>query len=263
MWMNLFQFLWHWFVLLIGGWIVIAGLLLEDIPDWYWFRWPKDDPRRHKIGRIAIYVIVLGILIESIQTVILDVEAANARLETVKLEQQIAQTSNNVVKIDPLNQPIMSATAEAEIEIRGNVKERNSPEIQNMPDAPVAEYKKIMSLSLFVVQSGSNSSGRFLMMGDKPLRTAGKDSTAYNIAFHESMIFPVAETSPRIPNAGSLENIDVVFISAFFLPGDTEIVKGSVVVTINSTVSRRYTIPPQKVSWPEYITAVSEPTRTK
>jgi hypothetical protein len=175
MWMNLFQFLWHWFVLLIGGWIVIAGLLLEDIPDWYWFRWPKDDPRRHKIGRIAIYVIVLGILIESIQTVILDVEAANARLETVKLEQQIAQTSNNVVKIDPLNQPIMSATAEAEIEIRGNVKERNSPEIQNMPDAPVAEYKKIMSLSLFVVQSGSNSSGRVFLLGDKTFRKAGAD----------------------------------------------------------------------------------------
>jgi hypothetical protein len=88
-WPDLFHFLWHWFVLLIGGWIVIAGLLLEDVPDWRWFKWSKEDPRRHTIGRIAIYVIVFGILIESVQTVLLDVEAANARLETARLEAKL------------------------------------------------------------------------------------------------------------------------------------------------------------------------------
>jgi hypothetical protein len=76
------------------------------------------DWKAEKLKKWSERLLIVGIAGELIclpfslwESARLNKDAADARLETIRLEQQIAQTSNNVVKIDPLNQPIASLTA--------------------------------------------------------------------------------------------------------------------------------------------------------
>jgi hypothetical protein len=50
--------------------------------------------------------------------------------------------------------------------------------------------------------------------------------------------------------AGKAKEWDTVEFDAFFLPADTEVVFGEITLTINSTIKKRFTIPPQKAKRP-------------
>jgi hypothetical protein len=242
--------LWHWFVLLIGGWIVIIGLLLEDIPDWRWFQWSKDDSRRHIIGRIAIYVIVLGILIESVQTVLLDVEAANARLETTKLEQQISETRTNLTNIDPLNRPISDISAVVSVKLAGT----------NFVESPLWGSPAVASLSLNEGNIIMNNPG----LGDLRILIANKDDVSpvdyaylipreyargYVLHFHPDVRFVTSVPAFRADPTNAkwvIDKVKALQIDAKFIPHDAELLGGNVEIIINGNVRLDFDILPQK-----------------
>lgn len=243
---DLFHFLWHWFVLLIGGWIVIIGLLLEDIPDWRWFKWSKDDSRRHTIGRAAIYVIVVGILIESVQTILLDVQAANARLETTKLEKQIAETASNVANLDPLNQAISDMSAVVFIKVKGG----KFNELTNSSSSAVATMMLCESNIM-----GSTFSPGFLVANnfEKGFMGPYPDSPrAYSIRFHSEDMGNWLGLGIETP-VTAIDCINVLRMDLSFLPKNSEILDGSTAtIIINSGVQKAFQIPSQKGSDPSW-----------
>jgi hypothetical protein len=101
----------------IGGVIVFIGLLLEKIAEWKNDRYspPFFKPNRC-LGECGWWLLMLGILAEIVVGFAL---AAKDEIEQGKTADQIAQTSTNLAKIDPLNLPIVLATADVEFFILG------------------------------------------------------------------------------------------------------------------------------------------------
>ena len=68
---------------------MIFGLLMEDVPDWR--KWKENDPRVKRVRRLGTYVIVLGALVESVQTISLDIEASKAWKMAQQSEQRVQE----------------------------------------------------------------------------------------------------------------------------------------------------------------------------
>jgi hypothetical protein len=113
----------------LGFFLVLLGVIFEGVE--HWVKFPKrETARKKRLEKKAWFVLVVGLAIEIVgdnmakrisdsENARLNNEAADARLETIKLKLQIAQTSNNVAKINPLNLPIVFGTATASFFIIG------------------------------------------------------------------------------------------------------------------------------------------------
>jgi hypothetical protein len=258
---DVLQFVWHWFVLLIGGWIVIAGLLLEDVPDWRWFKWSKDDHRRHTIGRIAIYVIAFGVSVESVQTIKLDVAAANARLETVKLEQQIAETKINVTKNDPLNQKVLLIDVLVDIEFDGRPFDEFSQQLRPFNSGKMVFPDNVparLSAQLMLCETNMQrvvSGGACVLVADEIEAISFLDPSTNNISqnlhgyaihFH---IDPKAISAPSFfndkPVSEIINNVNSLKIYVKYFRHNKQVKVGLADMIINGGVSKQFTIQSQ------------------
>ena len=248
---------WGWpFAASIGGLAVLVGLWMEYSAEKKWYANLDDFRSQKSKEKWGEKLVMLGIVLE---VIIGFTVAAKDEIVEIKTTEQMAQTSTNLAKIDPLKQPIVSATAQAFIFFRGNVQDRNVPKIQdilpavqnmtNVSATEIAEYLKIAHM-LFLLETNLNNPD-ISLVGDEPIRTSGNNSSDFNMVFHESVLFPISASIPYTPlTVGSLGKMNVLIIFDMYIPDKTEVTKGDVLVTVNSSYSRRYTIPPQTVSFP-------------
>jgi hypothetical protein len=242
---GLLHLLFHWSVLLIGGWIVIVGLLMEDFPDWK--KWPKDDPKRHQVLRAAIYVIVLGIIIESVQTVVLDVKAEAFRLEADRLERQIEQDK-------PENRPVRTISAYARILVKGD-KYVRSP---TFTDNWMAGISFIVGTNfnatnvLFSLSAASQDVQLVNILGPVSKNRTDRE---YDITFHQNHPVGNMPTDAGIGKpAAMFDAVDSLILSMpqfetldnLHFSTNTDVLSGSVIVTLNSSLTWQFDIPPQK-----------------
>jgi hypothetical protein len=227
------------------------------------------EKRKHVLERVFVCMVAIGVTLElgllpaSLGEV---VELQNTNLvlrsNVAALELQVAQTSNNVVKIDPLNQRIAELSAIVRIRVRG----RNHVEL-------ATSGSRIAVLSLcdrFVdipsIVSGNRhphpinlanfavlESDRFELVKSEQFISpvANPDFHEYLMRFH-SDLFSEGDLSGNLvlrtncPTGKDLNNAKIIWCSVKFLPHDSEIIEGVVIVTANSDVRKAFMIPQQE-----------------
>lgn len=207
---------------------MLIGVAGEGIDIFVKFRFKhrsiKFDRLLENIGAICWIVLVIGLVMEMS-------EAAKSDNKVVELTQRIAQASNNVVKIDPLNQPIseMSAT------IIFFVKEKEFNELTNWDkDA----FNKIGTL--YLMNNKSDLGTPFdPMYADNFSRHGGfimgepnaRDNRRYDLRFHSEIwgAFMGVERPVK-----SIADLHWIRLDVNFVPNGAHISGGGVDLVVNN-----------------------------
>ena len=229
---------------MIGGIAVFIGLLLEKLADWLDDRFLGGAYNPHKsLGLAGWCVLMIGIFIE----VAVAGWSANDAWQT----RQIANNNN------PLNRPVADISAEASIKVRGG----------NLNDE--LDFKKHfggISLAGIIYLCDSNrpstnswpllsSDGFSRMFFDSKNPTSSsldlnESDRLYGIRFQKEAAWGTVGTETT--KAKDINGIFMVNMDVFFLPTNSIILGGSVVLTINSEVQKVFQIPPQEKPSPAF-----------
>jgi hypothetical protein len=180
-------------------------------------------------------------------------EAAEARLETAKLQAQIAQTSANVAKVDPLNQPTSGISAS--VVIRVNRTYSNDLPIRSIWPGRIAEME--------LCNAGMKSPGwRFFLYADSYRRISGrsklgvnaKEVEKYTYFIHFDWLDIDKESYQLIggqpfTTASLYDYVKILKFDADFIPRDADVLGGSAELAIMGSggfVQKRFEIAPQK-----------------
>jgi hypothetical protein len=201
-------------------------------------------------------------IIEATNTALsLQVEALrsnNFELEVKALgfQQQLMQTSNRVVKIEPLNQPIKSITAEVYFVIVGT-NDFDSLDLKSLEPSVspyVLSYAKAVNSILILGKEGALGSLHCKNYDRQPALVPVRE-TAYSMGYnwpsgsmYGSMEFSNTNFDSWITrNNASTEDLDKNTVGlVIFLPGihsGEEIASGSCVFTINGSIRRMFSVP--------------------
>lgn len=213
----------------IGGIAVFIGLLLEKFAEWMDEKFLGGTYKPHKtLESIGWSILMLGIFVE------IAVAGWSAN--------DVWQTRQMAIKNDPLNQPIGSATARVFIVENGT----NTTPYDDLKKFPV-DFAYMVRLQLF--NSKEPTKGVLLFC------TSFNRFTNDNGGFEWVMQYD-REMSPHrwmffepLPDVRSAIKCDQVVLSAPFIPRDTEILRGSVAITINEQ-RLIFDIPGQRVGMP-------------
>ena len=208
--------------------------------------WKHEDGKRARLKKAFWILLVIGLMLEIPDAAKTDKEAADARLETAKLELKIEQTK-------PENQPIRTISAFARILVKGDKWVRRP----NFDDNWIAFVEFIAGTNL----TGSNvffglSATKSDIQLNNILGTLAKNRTdrEYDIAFHQG--HPVSDLPNDAGFGKPANSFSTVTSLAFSMPQfetldelhfstNTKVLSGSVVVTINSSMTWEFEIPPQ------------------
>jgi hypothetical protein len=225
----------------IGGAIVFLGLAIERFADWMDDRFLGGYEPHKALELSGWCILMLGIFIEIAVG---------------------GWSSHRAWENDPLNQPISEVSAVINIRVRGrdNVElamETNSPTVAYMElcsgfigipsvitglpypyPVPVPGHSLLESDRFEVWQSS-----QFLLPASQP-----HDFHEYELKFHSSLAVEllVAKDEHKVKE---IDNIKALAITLKFLPHDSEILKGTAVITINDT-RKIFNIPHQTNSCP-------------
>jgi hypothetical protein len=211
----------------IGGIIVFAGLLLEKIAEW---KSEKHIVKPFKrLSEWGWWILMAGIAVE----IGVAVWSANDAWQT----RQIANSNN------PLNQRVADVSADASIIVRGG----------NLNDELDFRKHFMVSLAGIMYLCDSNrpstnswptlSSGDFSRMFFDNPTFLNKMDRRYGIRFQKEAAFGTSGTETA--KAKDINGIFMVSMDVFFLPTNSVILGGSVVLTINSDVQKVFQIPAQ------------------
>jgi hypothetical protein len=251
---------WIWpAVASIGGIIVFVGLLIEKAADWMNEKFmPNEEYKPHKtLEDVGWTILMVGILAEIAVGFAL---AAKDEIVERQTANQIAQTSTNVAKIDPLNQPIGLLTASVSLFEIGTNR-------SNLDFSTPLGGKFLVRLKLRNSEH-SDSAWPFELVctsGDTRLGTTILPVSAdisfnmlvWDLEFGSSL---EARTADRIPTKATVrdaDDLDSIEFDAPFLRPETEISGGIITLTINST-KKVFEIPPQRVKKVEEIPLTKE-----
>lgn len=264
--------LWVWeLVEIVGAVIVIIGVWGEF---WAERRQFSDDPNdlmptslkgkkweeffwRILLSGLAVELVglIFALIVSNVEISGLKKEATDARLETAKLEQQIAQTSTNVDKIDPLNQPILDIFCL----LRFKVRQRANILITNL-DSPWIASIFLCETNIASFSSYSELEADKVISMPFRLHIVGQDSSpplpypsdldycAYYLKFHTDTAGDAERIGVRHKTMDAISNVVMLAIFARFLPHDTEVLGGSAEIIINGSVSKEFTIYTQTIS---------------
>lgn len=240
----------------IGFIIVIIGVTIEGVE--HFKKFPrKDNARKHQIEKLGWFLVVAGLAMEFLgdhaakritdqEGARLNKEAADARLETAKLEQQIIETSNNVVRVDPLNQPITSVTATVML-LQGGTN-------RSLVIEPLLGSQHIPIIKLLVGASAELKDGwpveLFCTSCERSVATDNLGNplvNAWNLEFGFGGLSQMMNLNsvPQIASVKEAKKWDTVELDAFIIPKNSDIIGGEVTIIVNST-RLNFAIPPQK-----------------
>ena len=217
----------------IGGIAVFIGLLLEKFAEWVDERFLGGTYKPHKtLESIGWCVLMLGILIE------IGVAGWSAN--------DAWETKQAAIKNDPLNQPITSVTARAWLWVIST----------NGLDFVPRKFPKNAFVTLkFGNAEHLNKSWPECILACKSAEhsnlTNGWPETTWVLEFDQnSFPGPANEFELEPKSARYINGWDTVELDAIFLPKGTEIAVGSITVTVNSAVEKRFDIPSLKMESP-------------
>jgi hypothetical protein len=243
--------------------------LLSSIPAWGWFDiiftlmvlggicgespWlgdilisekPNDiipiESKRKKLKKWSEIALIVGIAGETVclafslwESAKLNKDAADARLEVARLEAQITQTSNNVVRIDPQNAKISDIGAFVVLCVKGRGFGDDLPHWGSPWVAQILLCKNNLTTSGFDVLSADSFSTSIDMIGDDRL---------YKIRLHAENVNEASgfETPVQEINGVNLLRIDVKFLT-----NRSEIINGAVELIVNNNIRKQFQILPR------------------
>ena len=187
-------------------------------------------------------LVVIGLAWEIPEASKADRDAAIARLETVKLEQEMASTSTNVVRLDPLNQTVSDVAADAYVVFKGT----------NFDELPISNLFHVGWLGLH--DSETNLAVSYLgvfarLIAENFGKILDNGHPAYYIHFHpEESIRAFFENvqQPMLTATQVCEQAKVMTVFLGFIPNNAEVLSGNAKILINGRISKRFEILPQK-----------------
>jgi hypothetical protein len=236
-----------------GGILVFVGLWMEKGAEKGWFLNVNDLRRRRLKAKWGWRVLMLGIFVEI---------GTGAALTWHDVAENM-QTAKQIAKNDPLNQPIASLTASVSLMNLGTNRTKIDP---GKPFGGAAFVKLRFGCSKHpengwpvqltcvscetspVIGTPTNKIPNF---SDKPM------GNAWLLEFGSSGMGHVLNVIPPKANVRDAVDWDAVEFDAPFLPPGTEIIRGDIILTINST-TKRFEIPPQKIQKAEEIPLTAE-----
>jgi hypothetical protein len=193
----------------------------------------------------------LSVQAEALRSNNLELEA-----KALGLQQQLVQTSNNVVKISPINQPIKSMRADVHLVILGtNILD--TTDWKSMPPKLASQLFSIINSQNAILIKGKDSTLASLgcVNHERQATFFPVRGTAYSMSFawpsgdaYGSIEFSNTNSESWISreNASTAELDKTLTGLTVFLAGITsnsEIADGSCVLTINGSIQRRFLIP--------------------
>jgi hypothetical protein len=212
-----------WFVIIAssGGVLVLVGLLMERFSERDWHK-NLSDFRRCKSVRVwGEWIVIAGIVVEIGVGILSALDAW---------------------KNDPLNRPIRDMAAVVSFKVKGgDFKEINMKEMTHGSMSSVA-YLNICE---------TNGQVSDLMPGTLYADNFSKGYVESSLASDRLywMRFSVEDVGSHVGNerpAKEIDKIKSLFIAAWFLPKNTEILGGHATIIINSGIQKDFEIPPQK-----------------
>jgi hypothetical protein len=207
----------------LGGLAVFVGLWMEKIGDQDEYQ-NIDDLRKSKAKRkIGERLVRWGVFAEMLIGFV------------------VASSDGwRAYKNNPLNQPIRSIFAHTEFQVLGKVNEEKwfSDSKGTIPEAPCSW------LAQFELFRKNERNAIIFLEGEKRQAWANETCTWYDVNFNMPISVPLWNAEDKI--AKQVEELDVLVITARFLPPNSEVLKGSASVTINGTIQKKYIIPSQK-----------------
>jgi hypothetical protein len=145
-------------------------------------------------------------------------------------------TDRDLHKIDPRKQKIEDVSARVWF---------STPET-NLVEWP--EKKDKIAVSLIQLMWGTTNLCRVRLEADNFKRAFINGSQRYYLDFHKDYVsWPMNLHGSLVENADSW---DAIHFFVDFLPWNSEILDGEVIITVNNSSFRKFTIPPQRPSMP-------------
>lgn len=232
--------------------IVVAMVGVATLPK-EWTKRRKDHIRHQfeAFGVIASIIFLVALV-------------SNHRIDTLRderiekqakgIQQQIAQSSSKANALDPTNGPVRIIEAHVffqlkkvpeDVKIRSNIycawlvlwnpiSESWKTNRHFSPSLPGANTLVCIHLFAESFTANTNYFANF--------------SLDFRPSSDPDFVEPFFSTNPNLPAIEVLNGLEAFNLSVFsFLPSNAEIVQGDVVVTINSSLRRKFPIPAQKV----------------
>jgi hypothetical protein len=233
--------------------LVLIGVAGEIACDW-----KEMDGRLARAKRISAILLVVGLMMEFWEAAKSDREIAATKERTalvesnnlvlqanvLELKQQFAQTSNNVEKVDPLNQPISDIFANVVISMPGGQFIEPPPNWWGNSEA--AELKiQIATIDGTNILVGICYLTAFQF---ERLNTGGIEHS-YALTFHTDVRNNYVSVNGNLTKVADLvNNVSNVMIYAKFIPHDTEITDyGNATIYVNGgAVTKGFRIKKQK-----------------
>ncbi len=204
---------------------VWRGLVLEKAAEKDWFSDAEDMKACKAKNERGRKYVLLGVKVE-VATAIL--------LAVISVVDEI-HTNSQMSKIDPLNQPIASATATVTLLISGT----------NLIDAKTVNgigNGAILLVGTSEHPVGGSKSWPILLFGSERTEASFDGKTELFLRFDQRGFAPLSDAPVR-----TVDKWDFLELEVAFIPHGTEIISGSVEITVNST-TRKFPIPAQKAA---------------
>lgn len=246
---------WGWFDIGFNVAVLVAlGGETEIILRWMFPDRAEDllspETRRKELKKICEWLLIFGIAGEIsclpfslYGTASAEKDAAEARLETVKLEQQVLETSNNIVKNDVRNWPISEVTATAWFAVLGT---NMDVELTNLPSGRKARMtlwkNERDGIALDALEAASSD-----IFGQVSRPTIGLvDRRIYRVQLRSFNFMSALNGTFGIspPLVKTIDDVHLVHVDLNFLPRDSEFSGAVIDLTVNG-VSRRFMAPEQ------------------
>jgi hypothetical protein len=223
----------------IGGMFVFWGLWKEKMADKKEYI-DVEDFRSSKLkAKRGWIILMIGISIEILTGAVL----------TGYSVWENVQTTSQMAKNDPRNQPISVLSAFANFVVKGT-NENRTPEM--------VKWQTGMVAILMLYESGdsktSSSSPFDLLEADGFLLGNNghfPDARMYFMKFQQNLFAASSNIGRGKMTAKKIDDVKFVGVGLNFLPPGAEILDGSVEIIVNSSLSKVFQILPQKDSDPE------------
>jgi hypothetical protein len=236
--------------------LVFLGVVGEIIFDW------ADMKGRQAWGkRLSAFILIGGLLLEFAEAAKSDKEVALANQRAVanelqvaelkkenlvlhsnvfELEKQIIDATNSVAQIDPFNQPVSDVSALVKIVVAG----------ETFPNITTSRSKSLDAVSVIMLCESNITWSLFdVLIADGFIAETNNNDAgtrAYLLKFHsfDKGAIYMADGNPPVANA--IKKVNLLRIDNWFLPHDSKVLGGNVLLVINSTIRQSFQIPAQK-----------------
>ena len=213
---------------IIGGLIVAAGLVIEEIADLLNERFLGGYKPHSSLRLFGWWMLMFGILIE----------VADAGWTA----HEISLTTANFNRIDPANLPVLNMNAFVKLRVKGNL----FPDLTKWDSIPISTNWG--SKSATATLSGNIPS---MISDDFGIGTGFPDSREYFLNFHMESV-SAAMALPMQPALKSFSAANSISIDVRFLPPQSDIIDGYAFVVVNNSLWKLFRIYPQKSPQPPF-----------